>query len=83
MNKLRILSGVACVSVFLATGAVAEILGVQPGTSANPKDNVPAEIQRNTDAPDPYFHCSPCSREDPPSDFSSKLTFQQRVASMP
>ena len=48
MNAIRVLSGVACVSVFLATGAVAEILGVQPGTSANPKDNVPAEIQRST-----------------------------------
>ena len=48
MNTIHVLSGVACVSVFLATGAVAEILGVQPGTSANPKDNVPAEIQRST-----------------------------------
>ena len=50
MNTIRVLSGVACVSVFLATGAVAEILGVQPGTSNNPKDNVPAEIQRNNDS---------------------------------
>ena len=48
MNKIRILAGVACVSVFLATGAFAEILGVQPGTSDNPKDNVPKEIQRGT-----------------------------------
>ncbi len=48
MNKMRILSGVACVSVFLATSAFAEILGVQPGTSDNPKDNVPKEIQRAT-----------------------------------
>src|SRR6185295_13091461 len=47
MNKIRILVGVACVSVFLATGAFAEILGVQPGTSDNPKDNVPNEIQRD------------------------------------
>lgn len=50
MNKIHVVSGVACVSVFLATGAVAEILGVQPGTSANPKDNVPAEIQRDNDS---------------------------------
>jgi hypothetical protein len=50
MNTIHVLSGVACVSVFLATGAVAEILGVQPGTSANPKDNVPAEIQRDNDS---------------------------------
>jgi hypothetical protein len=26
---------------------MAEILGVQPGTSDNPKDNVPKEIQRD------------------------------------
>ena len=47
MNKIQILSGLACVSVFLATGAFAEILGVQPGTSDNPKDNVPAKVQRD------------------------------------
>ena len=48
MNKVQVLSGVACVSLLLATGAFAEILGVQPGTSDNPKDNVPNEIQRGT-----------------------------------
>ena len=48
MNKVRIWGGVVCVSVFLATGASAEILGVQPGTSSNPKDKVPQEIQRST-----------------------------------
>jgi hypothetical protein len=48
MNKVQIWGGVVCVSVFLATGALAEILGVQPGTSGNPKDNVPQEIQRST-----------------------------------
>ena len=48
MNKIRILAGVACVSVLLATGVSAEILGIQPGTSDNPKDNVPKEIQRAT-----------------------------------
>ena len=47
MNKVQVLSGVACLSVLLATGAMAEILGVQPGTSDNPKDNVPKEIQRD------------------------------------
>jgi hypothetical protein len=50
MNKIHVWSGVASVSVFLATGALAEILGVQPGTSDNPKDNVPQEIQRSTPA---------------------------------
>lgn len=48
MNKIHILKGVACMSVFLATGALAEYLEVQPGTSDNPKDNVPKEIQRGT-----------------------------------
>lgn len=46
MNKVCILSVIACMSLFLATGAVAEVQGVQPGTSDNPKDNVPKEIQR-------------------------------------
>lgn len=49
MNKMHVLSGLACASVLLATGAGAEILGVQPGTSTNPKDNVPKEIQRSND----------------------------------
>lgn len=53
MNKVQVLSGVACVSVFLATGAFAEILGVQPGTSDNPKDNVPAKVQRDGGAFNP------------------------------
>ena len=47
MNRIYVLSGVACLSLLLATGAQAEILGVQPGTSENPKDNVPKEIQRD------------------------------------
>jgi hypothetical protein len=46
MNKARILSMVASVSLVLATGALAEVQGIQPGTSDNPKDNVPKEIQR-------------------------------------
>ena len=50
MNAIKVLGGVACVSVLLATGALAEILGVQPGTSSNPKDNVPKEIQRDNDS---------------------------------
>jgi hypothetical protein len=54
MNKIHVLSGVACVSVFLATGALAELKGVQPGTSANPKDNVPAEIQRSDPSGIPF-----------------------------
>ncbi len=47
MSTMHVLSGVACMTVLLATGAWAEIEGVQPGTSSNPKDNVPKEIQRS------------------------------------
>ena len=54
MNKIHVLSGVACVSMFLATGALAEILGVQPGTSSDPKDNVPKEIQRSNPSGVPF-----------------------------
>lgn len=54
MNKIHVLSGLACVSVFLATGALAEILGVQPGTSSDPKDNVPKEIQRSDPSGVPF-----------------------------
>jgi hypothetical protein len=54
MNTLKVLSGVAFVSVFLATGAFAEILGNQPGTSSNPKDNVPKEIQRSDPSGVPF-----------------------------
>ncbi len=47
MSKMHVVSGFACMTVLLATGAWAEIEGVQPGTSSNPKDNVPKEIQRD------------------------------------
>lgn len=47
MKNLYVLSGVACFTVLLTTGAFAEIVGEQPGTSKNPADNVPAEIQRS------------------------------------
>lgn len=53
MNKLCVL-GVIGVSLILATGALAEILGGQPGTSNNPKDNVPKEIQRGTPGGEPF-----------------------------
>lgn len=66
MNKVHVLSGIACVSVFLATGALAEIQGVQPGTSDNPKENVPKEIQRSTlgDAAYPKGSSGPGTRSD-------------------
>lgn len=53
MNKLGVL-GALGVSLILTSGALAEILGGQPGTSNNPKDNVPKEIQRGTPAGEPF-----------------------------
>lgn len=54
MNKVQVLSGVACMTVLIATGALAEILGDQPGTSTNPKDNVPRAIQRSDPSGVPF-----------------------------
>jgi hypothetical protein len=54
MNKIHVLTGVACVSLLLTTGAFAEVLGDQPGTSSNPKDNVPKEIQRSDPSGVPF-----------------------------
>jgi hypothetical protein len=48
MKMLTILGGVAWLSVVLATGTFAEMKGGEPGTSKNPEDNVPEEIQRST-----------------------------------
>ncbi len=44
-NVFTVLRGVACLGVLLGTGALVEIVGDEPGTSKNPKDNVPSEIQ--------------------------------------
>ena len=46
MSKMHVLSGVACMTVLLATGAWEENEGTQPGTASTPKDNVRKEIQR-------------------------------------
>ena len=51
MNALKVLAGVLGLSLVLGTGALAEILEGEPGTSLNPKDNVPENIQRS----DPYW----------------------------
>ncbi|MDT3779637.1 hypothetical protein PJI16_18910 [Nitrospira sp. MA-1] len=48
MNVCKVLGGVACVSLLLGTGALAEMVGGETGTSKNPEDNVPAKIQRST-----------------------------------
>lgn len=48
MNVCKVLGGVACLSLLLGTGALAEIVGGEPGTSKNPKDNVPKEIQHSS-----------------------------------
>ena len=48
MNSKHILSAGACLSFLLATGAFADILGVQPRTLNNPANNLPKEIQQIT-----------------------------------
>jgi len=48
MNWRHILSAGVCLSFLLATGAFANILGVQPRTLNNPADNLPKEIQQIT-----------------------------------
>lgn len=43
--KFYVLSGIMCASLVFATATYSEILGGEPGTSSNPKDNVPKDIQ--------------------------------------
>jgi hypothetical protein len=65
MNISKVLGGVACVSLLLGTGALAEIVGGEPGTSKNPKDNVPQEIQRaNVSGSDEGSSSGPGKRSD-------------------
>ena len=47
MKGIGIVSVLICLTLFVVTGASAEILGQQPGTSKDPKDNVPKDIQRS------------------------------------
>jgi hypothetical protein len=46
MNKVQVLSGVACVSVLLATGAFAEILGVQRRFNETEEPLTPVTVVR-------------------------------------
>jgi hypothetical protein len=48
MNAFKILVGMFGVSLLLGTGAFAEMKGGEPGTSNNPADNVPDQIQRSS-----------------------------------
>ncbi len=47
MKGIGIVRGLICLTLFVANGAFGEILGQQPGTSKDPKDNVPKDIQRS------------------------------------
>lgn len=47
MKMIAILSGIACLSVVLATGTFAEMKGGESGTSTKPEGNVPEKIQRS------------------------------------
>jgi hypothetical protein len=40
-------SAIVYTGIFVATAALADVVGKEPGTSSNPKDNVPHEIQRS------------------------------------
>lgn len=53
-------------SLFLATGVRADIVGQEPGTSADPKDNVPGNIQRSAlgEAAYPQGSSGPGTRSD-------------------
>ena len=53
-NAQRVAGVLGIMALVLATGAWAEILGIQPGTSSNPKDNVPKEIQRSDPSGVPF-----------------------------
>ena len=47
MNTMKIMTGIIACSMLLGTGAFAEMVGGEPGTSKNPKNNVPSEVQRS------------------------------------
>jgi len=48
MYPLKVVATVLGLSILLGTGVLAEILEGEPGTSTNPKDNVPENIQRSS-----------------------------------
>lgn len=48
MNVMKIMVGVVGISLLLGTGAFAEMVGGEPGTSKTPKSNVPDHIQRSS-----------------------------------
>ena len=48
MNSIKIMIGVVGISLLLGTGTFAEMVGGEPGTSKNPKSNVPDQIQRSS-----------------------------------
>lgn len=70
MYTFKVLAVVLGLSVLLGTGALAEILGGEQGTSFNPKDNVPEKIQRS----DPYLSGDDSSYGSGPGSRGEKLT---------
>ena len=50
MDGFKLLGSVLGLSLLFGTGVFAEILEGEPGTSKNPKDNVPEQIQRDSDS---------------------------------
>jgi len=70
MNIMKITFGVLGISILLGTGAFAEIQGGEPGTSKNPKNNVPEAIQRST----PSGFDEDSQRDSGPGERSDALT---------
>lgn len=70
MKALQVIGGVACLSLLVGTGAFAEMVGGEPGTSKNPKDNVPQSIQRST----PSGFDEDSQRDSGPGERSDALT---------
>ncbi len=70
INVLKVLAGILGLSFVLGSGALAEILEGEPGTSLNPKNNVPENIQRS----DPYLYGDDFSTGSGPGSRSGELT---------
>jgi len=70
MYPVKFLAMVLGLSLVLGTGALAEILEGEPGTSTNPKDNVPEKIQRS----DPYLSGDDASYGSDPGSRGDALT---------
>jgi len=70
MSTLQVSAVILGLSVLLGTAAFAEILEGEPGTSTNPKDNVPENIQYD----EPYVKGDDLGGGSGPGDRNDALT---------